>query len=364
MTGQVVVLGGAGAVGRQVSRHLVRLGHHVVVAGRNKATIQAVVSDLPEATARVVDFTGADGPTDAGSPGIAINCTGIESAESVEHWREHGWGFVDITASSTFAAQLAAAPSDGPALVFGVGLIPGLTGLMCSEIMARQPQTSSITASCLLGLAEEYGNAAQDWTYAQLGREVEGSRGTFRNFSEPAAVDFPGGFGRRMAWRFDFADRVLLPPHLGVEIETRLCFDSRLAGRALAAASALPRVLGALRTISPATRRSIGRSTWWAATLETNDGPAGWAIGDNQSAGTGLMVALIVDQMGNHRLEGPTQPFQFTTLEQLTPELHSQGIHTQLLEGLTSSNPSDTSPAGPPNGTAQDPARRADRPRK
>jgi hypothetical protein len=45
---------------------------------------------------------------------------------------------------------------------------------------------------------------------------------------------FPGGYGTRAAYRFDFADQHVLAHTLGVaQVATRLCFDSAALTRLL-----------------------------------------------------------------------------------------------------------------------------------
>ena len=237
---------------------------------------------------------------DVDQPGIAINCTGIEDLDAIRRWRRAGWAMIDITASSAYALALAAEPLGGPPLVVGVGLTPGLTSMLARELMLADPDASSVTISCLVGLGENYGDASRAWTLGQLGRRVGELDGTsFRNFSDPETIACPGGFGRRPAWRFDFADRSLLAKLLGVQVTTRYCFDSRLAGRALAIASAVPGSPELIQHLGRTTRRAVHGTAWWAGVIEADTGKRVWALGDGQSHGTSAITAIAADRLAS-----------------------------------------------------------------
>jgi hypothetical protein len=75
------------------------------------------------------------------------------------------------------------------------------------------------------------------WTVDNLNKrfEASGVTGTVGSLADPKTTLFPGGYGRRRAYRFDFADQHVLARTLGVErVATRLCFDSGALTRLLA----------------------------------------------------------------------------------------------------------------------------------
>lgn len=297
MTDTIVIAGATGAVGRPVAELLATRGSRVVVMSRHIDAARAVADPLTGAVGRAGRWADPASVADL-EPGVVVNCTGIEDPDAVRAWRTAGWAVVDITASSPYALDLAGAPTDGPPLVVGVGLIPGLTSVLASDLIAGQPDATAVTISCLVGLGEDYGDASRDWTYRQLGRPIHTSRDTFRNFSQPDRIEFPAGFGMRPAWRFDFADRALLPEHLGVDVTTRYCFDSRLAGRALAVASAIPAAPRLLRRLNRASRRTVaGGTAWWAGVIETDTGARATAIGRGQSHGTAAITAIAAERL-------------------------------------------------------------------
>ncbi len=326
----IAVLGGTGAVGTDVTQILATMNHRVIAVSRHADQAQTVAAGLPNATG-IAGSLGDPASLGAVEPGVAINCTGIEDATAIQRWRDAGWAIIDITASSNYATELAAAPHTGPPLVVGVGLTPGLTSVLARELVALDPATKSATISCLVGLGEEYGDASRNWTYGQLGRRIEDATGPFRNFSSPEPITFPGGFGTRPAWRFDFADRGLLPAELGVHVTTRYCFDSRLAGRALATAAAVPKAPDAMRRLNRLSRRTVAGTAWWAGVVETDTGARATAIGNGQSHGTAAVTAIAADSLAR-----PTAPsdarylWDLIDTDALRSELAGLGVLTDI----------------------------------
>lgn len=77
--------------------------------------------------------------------------------------------------------------------------------------------TDSIDISIMLGLWDQHGKAAIEWTVDQLSG----------GFTNGKRTDFGRGLGRRTAYRFEFADQYVLRRKLGLpSVVTRLCFDS------------------------------------------------------------------------------------------------------------------------------------------
>ena len=319
----IAVLGATGAVGARVTAILAAMGRDVMAVSRHPGQLTAT---HPTGVTRTrCEFTDPASLGDV-APGIAVNCTGIEDVVAVQRWRDAGWAMVDITASSRYALQLANATRIGPPLIVGVGLTPGLTSVLARHLVAKDPATTAVEISCLVGLGEDYGEASRDWTYRQLGRYIDDATGAFRNFSDPRTVRFPGGFGRRRAWRIDFADRALLAPQLNVAVTTRYCFDSRLAGRALATASAFPKLPGMLRRITKLSRQAVGATAWWAGVVETDAGRRAVAIGDGQSHGTAAVAAIAADHLIRSENTGARYLWDLIDAEELVANLGPLGV--------------------------------------
>ncbi|MDE0803319.1 MAG: SDR family NAD(P)-dependent oxidoreductase [Acidimicrobiales bacterium] len=329
---RVLILGGAGAVGRNTARHLTDSGHQVIVAGRTEATLHDVARQLHGSEALVADARDHAAMRRAGPVDAVVNTTGLIDPEILQPWLDDSVPIVDIAASGEEIRRLEQLDSSRTTLLLSVGLLPGLSSLIATHLAEREPQTSSLTIGALLGIGEDYGDASRRWTIGQLGDRVEGPDGTFRNFASPVSIDFPGGFGTRTAYRFDFADQYVLTRDLDVPVTTAYCMDSRLATTALSIAARIPGAPRVLLAANRASRRAANGSDWWAATIST-DSQTMWAVGRAQSESTGALAAVATDRL----LSASAQPgihhlHQLCRLDDIRDRLPDLGIALALGE--------------------------------
>src|SRR5918997_6032793 len=133
--------------------------------------------------------------------------------------------------------------------VLSVGLVPGLTNLLarhCADSLGGE--LLGVDISVLLGLGEAPGKEGVRWVVENLDKRFEatGFPGTVGSLEDPKTTLFPGGYGRRATYRFDFSDQHVLARTLGAgRAATRLCFDSAAATRLLA----VLKKTGALRVL-------------------------------------------------------------------------------------------------------------------
>ena len=80
-------------------------------------------------------------------------------------------------------------------------------------------------------------------------------------------------------------------------VTTVYCFDSRVAGRALAVASAVPVAAAALRRLNRLSRSTVGGTAWWAGVIETDTGARSTAIGNGQSHGTAAVTSIAAERL-------------------------------------------------------------------
>ena len=314
----IVVLGGYGAVGRVACEILGRrFPGRVLAAGRDLEQAEA----LSRGTGRRVlpfgldlaDPRGADRALDGA--GIVVACAGRDDAGFARACLERGVHYVDVSASHAFlkeAEQLVpVAEERGAAAVLSVGLAPGLTNLLARLCKDTLGTVRAIDIYVLLGMGEAHGEAAVRWTVENLDKRFTapgaGGPREVGSLEDPRPTVFPGGYGRRTAYRFDFPDQHVVARTLGVEdVATRLCLDPAPLTRILALLkrAGVLRVLGARAVrealISLLTRIHPG-SDGFAVKAEAH-GPDGRSFacsvsGKGEARATGVVAALVAESL-------------------------------------------------------------------
>ncbi|MEU8798883.1 saccharopine dehydrogenase [Spirillospora sp. NPDC048819] len=267
---RVVVLGGYGAVGREVVAGL--LGHvpEVVAAGRDLAKARTVDGAIPMR----IDLRGDDlNRIDADA---VVMCADQENARVAEAALGRGIDYVDVSASHEVLAGIE--KLDGLArereatAVLSVGLAPGVTNLL-----ARDLGGGDTDIGVLLGSGDRHGPSAVEWTLDSLGAIGESWR-----------MRFPEPYGTRTVHRFPFSDQYTLPGR----VRTGLCLDVRTL------TALLPR-LARFRD-RPALRAVLRRAHFGGdgfAVAAASGGSVRSFTGRRQSRATGLVTAMVVRRL-------------------------------------------------------------------
>ncbi|QVQ52724.1 saccharopine dehydrogenase [Spiractinospora alimapuensis] len=280
---KVLVLGGYGAVGAHVVEGLRARGHDVSSAGRD-ASRADIELDLrgPRTTYRDVirDFD------------LVANASGMENPALAVTATDQGVAFVDATATSDYVAAVERVSHHAPVLV-SVGLAPGLTNLLATDLAAGGSDRRSIDIAIVLGAGDEHGRAATAWSLGLLGASFAdpASGAHVRNFTHGTRFDIPS-LGRRQLVRTDFSDQHALTRDLGLPVRTYFGLDSRVATAAL---RVLTRIPGASRLRIPDGVHPPG-SDRWVVMARADDGSARWAWGRDQSRATGIVTVEAVER--------------------------------------------------------------------
>lgn len=154
-----------------------------------------------------------------------------------------GTDYVDVSANGVFLEAMEQlnerTEGIGGTAVLSVGLAPGLTNLLALKAFQSLDGVSQIDIAIMLGLGDEHGKAAIEWTVDSLAASYAiteaGRKRNVKSFTEGLKTDFGDGLGKRTAYRFPFSDQQTLSRTLGVpSVSTRLCFDSRMVTRSMA----------------------------------------------------------------------------------------------------------------------------------
>jgi len=237
MRTNIMVIGGYGHVGQMICRALGELyPGHVIAAGRSferanrfaKTTngkvrpLQLDIRALPPAELLI-------------EVRLVIMCLDQTDTAWVEACFRQGIHYVDVSANGAFLSQVeqlhGQAAANGATAVLGVGLAPGLTNLLARYAAEQLDQTEEINIAIMLGMGDQHGQAAIEWTVEHLNSPFHviqnNNKRAVSSFTDGRITDFGAKLGHRKAYRFNFADQHSLPRTLHVPtVSTRLCFDS------------------------------------------------------------------------------------------------------------------------------------------
>ncbi|WP_423747134.1 saccharopine dehydrogenase NADP-binding domain-containing protein (plasmid) [Haladaptatus sp. SPP-AMP-3] len=319
MPGDVLVVGGYGAVGRVVSTRLVAdAPGRVVAAGRTAekakrfaASVEGLRpgvadTDAPETFDDVLDGVSTVVVClDQGGPAFAAACL------------ERGIDYVDVSPTDTHLREIEAldnmARETGASGVLSVGLSPGMTNLFVAESAGALETVDRADITLLLGVGESFGPDSLEWTVGAASTDFavkrEGRRTPVQAFTDPRTVVL-SGWGRRRAYRANLADQHVLARTTDIpSVETRLCYDSRLLTEYVAATTrhglARPFVslVGADRLASLIDRAPFGaaESVVQTEVVGTANGRrkrfVRWVRGPNQARATALVATTTVRRL-------------------------------------------------------------------
>lgn len=277
---KALVLGGYGAVGRIVVQQLQAGGDTAYAAGRDPAKADRVL-DLQAGSdpAYLQAIDGVD---------VVINASGAEDPALAVSATDRGVAFVDITATTSYAAALQQLKPVAPILL-DVGLAPGLTSILATALHEDSAAPGPIDIALIIGAGERHGVGATEWAYSLLGQFFPDTHGgpKVRNYSEPRTFDLPR-MGRRRLYRTDYCDQHLLTQRLGVPVRTYFALDSRPSTASLAM---LTRIPGAAR-IAPRRLRLPGSDHWLVAAFGSDPAEVRWAHGRSESLATATVAVL------------------------------------------------------------------------
>ncbi|MCC6611843.1 MAG: saccharopine dehydrogenase NADP-binding domain-containing protein [Anaerolineae bacterium] len=348
---KILVIGGYGSVGRTISITLGdRFPGRVIAAGRSyEKAEQLSVETQRKVLPMAFDVSQAhENDTLLNQVAVVIMCLDQSDTRFAEECIRRGVYYINISASHVFLSQVemlhAKAQEHGSTVVLSVGLAPGLTNLLASYCKSAFNQVQHIDIYILLGMGEAHGEAAIRWTLENLNAEFlikeDGGLKTVRSFAEGKAVEFPAPYGRRTAYRFDFADQHVIVKTLGIEsASTWLCFDSPFFTRIIATMrkAGLSNVLRlklaqdvgvkALRLLHPGSDEFYVK----VEAITTVDGnPSGYEClitGRGEGRVTGLVTAHVAESL--YRSSFPAGVFHIEQLFQpldILEELGSYGL--------------------------------------
>ena len=307
-SGTVVVVGGTGAVGRELATLLAGGPHEVVVVGRRGDRAAAVAAGVARRRGGRVSARRADvdDPADrraavAGAT-VVVTCVERSNVEVAGAALDEGAHVVDVSASASVLDGLAGldglARWHGRTVALSVGLAPGLTNLLARACVDRLAGAEAVDVTVLVGLGEHHGADAVRWALAGLA--TRGPAG-----AAAARVPIPA-IGTRTAHPFPFSDQHALRRTLGVPVTTRLCFDSRAVTAAAFGLRPLVRRLpraAATRALAAVHLGSDRFAVTATATAPGGRRATAAALGRRQSHATAAVAAHVVRRLSAGAVE-------------------------------------------------------------
>ncbi|MGJ1292610.1 saccharopine dehydrogenase NADP-binding domain-containing protein [Sphingobacterium spiritivorum] len=242
MTGKTLIIGGYGAVGSIISKHLSdRYPGQIVVAGRNFAKAKSLSLELEN---RIIpcqlDLTADFDSSILKDITLVIMCIDPSDSVILEECIKRDIHYIDITADQRRILEAEAlkykTKGSRSTVVLSVGLAPGLTNLLARHTLNTLGQVQEIDIFILLGLGEKHGDSAYKWTFDNLHTTypivINGESQMIKSFRSPEKTFLSG---LRNFYLFNFSDQhTLLNTTAVKKVLTRVAFDSKLFTRIVA----------------------------------------------------------------------------------------------------------------------------------
>ncbi|NEW05728.1 saccharopine dehydrogenase [Paenibacillus sp. SYP-B3998] len=240
MKNKILVVGGYGHVGQTICKELGdKYPGHVYAAGRNLERAEQFSRETDgKVKSMQLDIRKAVNTDVLDQVKLVIMCLDQTDTAFVRSCFQHGTHYMDVSASGPFLDQVekwhTEANGNLATAVLSVGLSPGLTNLLALQAQQLLDQVHVIELSIMLGLGDQHGKAAIEWTIDNLSASFQVTENNRKvivdSFTDGKIVDFGADLGHKKAYRYPFSDQQTLARTLRVpSVSTRLCFDSTVA---------------------------------------------------------------------------------------------------------------------------------------
>lgn len=243
--GDILIVGGYGAVGRVIAHQLAEIfPNQVVVAGRNLAKAEALAQESGGKIRPLqLDLnTAHEHPELLDNVAMVVMCLDVPDMRFVQQILHKGIHYIDITADDTILQAIEAlddvAKTGDSTAVLSVGLAPGITNLLTRFLQNRFDTAHQADIYILLGLGEAHGSAATRWTMQNLNSNYtvhqNGQPRQVGSFSEQKMISFLSEASQQPVYRFNFADQHVLTRTVKLpSISTWITFDPQVSATAM-----------------------------------------------------------------------------------------------------------------------------------
>lgn len=228
MTGEVLILGGAGNFGKRIAAALTRHNVRIIVAGRNRDKVERVLAALPPVLADSAIFDihrDLTARLEALHPAVVVNTCGPFQTGSYDAARcciARNVHYVDLADGRDFVAGIGALDADakahGVAVVSGASTVPGLSSAVIENFRHEFSVIESLRFGISPGQRAERGLATTQGIMTYVGRPLKPVAGSARPVYGWQGVhrqDYPE-LGKRWMANCDIPDLDLLPARYGI----------------------------------------------------------------------------------------------------------------------------------------------------
>lgn len=233
MKRKILIVGGYGAVGSSIAENLVKIyPNQIIIAGRSFSKAQAKAEQLQnKVIPHQLDINNPNDFSVFDEVELVIMCLDQQNTNFVEYCISKGISYIDISADYQNLQKIEKlhllAEQNNSNVVLSVGLAPGITNLLAQYAVSQMENVESIDIFVLLGLGEQHGNHAYQWTFDNLDSnyqlKVNDMEKRMKSFTNPLKTNLSG---KRNFYLFDFSDQHVLLNTLDVpKVQTRMAFD-------------------------------------------------------------------------------------------------------------------------------------------
>ena len=226
---KVLLIGGTGVFGSRLARLLIRDEHHVTLAARNRARVQALASELGcdaitlDRDGDLSGVVGFDVVIDAAGP---FHTHGPDPYRLARAALKAGQHYLDLSDNAAFCVGIRAldteAQAAGRAAISGLSSVPALSSAAVSALSAGA-RSEVIDTAILPGNHSPRGISVMTSIRSQAGRTMRvwrsGAWEEVTGWSDPRMYDLPDGV-RRQGWQIEVPDQSLFPAHFGADSVT------------------------------------------------------------------------------------------------------------------------------------------------
>ncbi len=225
-TGDILIVGGYGVVGRRIAALLApRFPDRVLIAGRDETRSRELCRELGQgARPRRIDLNDALSIEAAlDGVGTVMTCVAQREQHLLRAAIARGVGYTDIAPRLAFwqgvREMTADARRTGARIILGAGLSPGISNMMAQTLARAAGRVDRVETAILLSLGDEYGPdslhhvleaVTQPFTVLERGHRHDAVP-----FSRGERIDFPPPLGPRTAYLFPWSDVVHYPDARG-----------------------------------------------------------------------------------------------------------------------------------------------------